>query len=238
MGNTVLVCGGRWHDFDYAREQLRKLLGRRVPVSDDYAIDLTGVSGLVTYTCDVRPTRAQQRMLADFVAGGGRWLALHGTNSAIDPPSPGGPPVFHTPDVLGPVVDVLGSRFVGHPPIAPYRVEITAPTHPLVKGIGPFEVRDEQYVCALRGGLEVLAHTEVTEPCRGFADGGGGRQPVLYLRRYGDGQVCYFTLGHCRGRFDVADLGVPDTGVEDRGSWEVPQFRKILGRAVKWVRAG
>jgi type 1 glutamine amidotransferase len=174
----------------------------------------------------------------DFVRRGGRWLALHGTNAAVDPPAPGAPRVFSTPDVLGPVADVLGSRFLGHPPIAPYRVEITAPEHPLVAGVGPFEVSDEQYVCEPRGEIEVLAGTDVVESSPGFAEGGTGRQPVLYLRSFGAGQVCYFTLGHCRGRYDIADLGVPDTGVVDRGSWEVPQFREILRRAIRWVRDG
>jgi len=174
----------------------------------------------------------------DFVRRGGRWLALHGTNAAVDPPVPDGPRVFGTPDVLGSVADVLGSRFLGHPPIAPYRVEIVAPEHPLVAGIGSFEVSDEQYVCELRGEIEVLAATDVVEECRGFAEGGTGRQPVLYLRSFGEGLVCYFTLGHCRGRYDVQDLGVPDTGVVDRGSWEVLEFREILRRAVRWAVDG
>jgi hypothetical protein len=158
-GDTALVCGGRWHDFAYAREQLLGELGE-VPAWPDYDFDLGATTALVTYTCDVRPDARQQRALVDFVRRGGRWLALHATFAAIDPPTPGGPRVFRTPDVLGPVADVLGSRFLGHPPIAPYRVEITAPEHALVAGVGPFEVSDEQYVCEAHGELEVLAHTE------------------------------------------------------------------------------
>ena len=37
---------------------------------------------LVTYTSNVRSGPAQQDALVHFVERGGRWLALHGTNSA------------------------------------------------------------------------------------------------------------------------------------------------------------
>jgi type 1 glutamine amidotransferase len=57
---------------------------------------------------------------------------------------------------------------------------------------------------------------------------------VLYLKRTGAGEVCYFTLGHCRGRYDVQDLGVEDLGHEDRGSWVIPEFVTVLERCLAW----
>ena len=60
-------------------------------------------------------------------------------------------------------METLGSQFVAHPPIAPYRVEATQPEHPLVAGIEPFEADDELYYrnctrrsrsCCIRGGPE------------------------------------------------------------------------------------
>lgn len=246
--DAVLVCGGRWHDFDYARLELLRRLGRyphvRTRVFEDYSRPsaLDGADLLVTYTCDRRPAPGlEQSALVDFVARGGRWLALHGTNSAIDPPAPGGPRMFRTPRALGPVAEVLGSQFLAHPPIAPYRVEVTTPDHPLVAGIEPFEVTDELYVCELHGPLEVLLHARWRGPCRGFEEGevtDDEPRPVLYLRPYGRGSVCYFTLGHCRGRYDVQDLGIDDLGREDRGSWLVPEFTTILDRCVAWVVSG
>jgi hypothetical protein len=63
-----LVCGGKYHDFDFARLHLLTLLGEhveaRVTVSGDYrdadAGLLDRVQFLVTYTCDVRPSLAEQ----------------------------------------------------------------------------------------------------------------------------------------------------------------------------------
>ena len=105
--DAVLVCGGRWHDFDYARLRLLELLGEhprvRTTVFQDYAgaAALEGADLLVTYTCDVRPRPSERAALARFVERGGRWLALHGTNAVIEPPAVGGPRVFTTPRLLG-----------------------------------------------------------------------------------------------------------------------------------------
>ncbi len=243
--NAVLVCGGRWHDFDYARLQLLQALGEhpavKTRVYENYAClpALATADLLVTYTCDVRPNAEQQAALVAFVASGGRWLALHASNSAIEAPAPGGERIFSTPRELGPVAEVLGSQFLAHPPITPYEVLITRPEHPLVAGIEPFTVSDELYISELHPPLDVLLHTHFGGPCKGFvegqtADGDTTARPVLYTRPHGEGMVTYFTLGHCRGRFDMQDMGVDDLGKVDLGSWGVPEFRTILGRCIRW----
>lgn len=241
--DVVLVCGGVWHDFDFARLQLLQALAEHPQVKTrtyetyDCAAALATADLLVTYTCDVRPDAAQQQALVQFVARGGRWLALHGSNAAIDPPPPGGERIFSTPRVLGPVAELLGSQFLGHPPITPYDVQVTQPDHPLVRGIEPFTVTDELYISELHGPLDVLLHTHYRGACRGFAEGtvdDDDPRPVLYTRPHGAGSVTYFTLGHCRGRFDMQDMGVDDLGKIDRGSWVVPEFRTILGRCLAW----
>jgi hypothetical protein len=243
--DAVLVCGGRWHDFDFARLQLLAGLGIfeqvRTRVFEDYRCTdaLAAADLLITYTCDVRPAPEQADALAGFVQRGGRWLALHGTHSAIDPRGESG--VYRTPRVLGKVAELLGGQFLGHPPITPYTVRVTAPEHPLVAGLAPFEVRDELYVCELHPPIEVLLHARYTGECRGFEEGrvtDDEPRPVLYLKRTGRGTVCYFTLGHCRGRFDVQDLGVDDLGRRDFGSWQVPEFRTVLARCLDWAVTG
>src|SRR6202050_70791 len=111
--DAVLVSAGRGHDFDYARYQLLGLLGEREQVRTQVFPDYGRIAALeradlvVSYTCDVRPSAAEQDALALFVERGGRWLALHGTHSAIDPPAaPGG--VDPTPPALGRVRGGLG----------------------------------------------------------------------------------------------------------------------------------
>jgi type 1 glutamine amidotransferase len=237
-----LVCGGRFHDFDYARMQLLTVLGEheqaRVSVSGDYRDTawLDEVSSLVTYTCDVRPSLAEQEALRDWVAAGGRWLALHGTNSALDFTSEG----VAAPRVLPVLAQVLGSQFVAHPPIAPYRVEVTAPDHPLVAGLTPFETSDELYLSEYHGDIETLLHTHYSGEARGFVEStwlGDDRRPVMYLHRHGKGQVLYLTLGHCRGHYDMQPV-VDYWPTVDRGSWESDTFWMLLRRSIAWMLEG
>ncbi|SNS87427.1 ThuA domain-containing protein [Rhodococcoides kyotonense] len=245
--DAVVVCGGQWHDFDYARLQLLSALSEfenvRTRVFEDYdCLDaLASADLLITYTCNRIPDTGQQIAVADFVERGGRWLALHGTNSAIVRTPPGSPSKYVTPRTLGGLPGVLGSQFLGHPPIAPYLVEITEPDHPLVAGIAPFDAVDELYVSELHPPIRVLAHTRFVGESTGFEEGHttvDEPRPVLYTKDHGAGTVCYFTLGHCRGRFDVQDLGIDDLGRVDRGSWPVPEYRAILARCISWAVTG
>ncbi|WP_238420275.1 ThuA domain-containing protein [Gordonia sp. 'Campus'] len=245
--DAVVICGGQWHDFDHARLQILGLLGEyetvRTRVFEDYecvsALDAADL--LITYTCNRIPDDAAQDALTRFLARGGRWLALHATNSAIEPTPPGSASRYVTPRSMGVLPALVGSQFLGHPPIAPYRVEISDRDHPLVAGVDDFDAVDELYVSELFEPIEVLAHTHFVGESTGFDEGHTSTdepRPVLYLKHHDPGTVCYFTLGHCRGRFDVQDLGIDDLGRVDRGSWDIPEFRTILERCVAWAVRG
>ena len=234
-----LVCGGRFHDFDYARLQLLGLLGEderiRTTVSGHYR-DLDTIGGadcLITYTCDVRPSPAEQEALRGWVAGGGRWFALHGTNSALEFTAEG----VASPRVIPVLAEILGSQFVAHPPIAPYRVEVTAPEHPLVAGIEPFETPDELYLSEFHGEVQTLLHTQFSGEAKGFVESswpGSDPRPVMYLHRLGDGEVLYLTLGHCRGHYDMQPQ-VDYWPTVDRGSWELEPYWTLLRRGIDWM---
>ena len=245
--DVALVAGGRWHDIDFARLRLLEELDRhdvaRTSVHPDYSdiAALRRADVLVTYASDVRPTAVQTDVLTKWLTAGGRWLALHATCSAVDPPRPGRPGPFATPRAIDGLVSLVGGQFLAHPPIGPYRVEVTAPTHPLVAGLEPFDTVDELYVCEMRGPVDVLLHTMFDGECRGFAEGGrptDAFRPVLWQKRTGAGTVTTLTLGHCRGRWDVRDLGIPDLGVQDRVAWESPGYQEVLGRSIAWAVHG
>ena len=244
---VALVVGGRWHDVDYAQLELVQLLGEHGSVhytmhSDYSDVDaLTNSDAVIAYTCDVRPSREESLALTQAVQGGARLLALHATNSALDPPVAGGPKIFRTPDAMPEFTALLGNRFLAHPKISPWRVDVVQPEHPLVAGVSSFVTTDELYVMDLREDLNVILDTEFSGDCPGFEVSHSGsrmRHPVLFTRAEGKGEVVYFTLGHCRGRFDVADLGIPDTGVVDRVAWESSQYREVLRRCVTWAVHG
>ena len=245
--NIALVVGGRWHDVDFARLELLTLLGEynsvRCTVHADYSkIELLeDADALIAYTCDVRPTAEQSLALARAVRGGARLLALHATNSAIDAPLASEAKIFYTPDAMPEFTALLGNRFLAHPKIAPTCIEVVQPEHPLVAGVPSFVTTDELYVMELRDDLDVILDTEFTGDCPGFEvshSGSRTRHPVLFTRVEGEGEVVYFTLGHCRGRFDVSDLGIADTGVVDRVAWESAEYREVLRRCVAWAVHG
>jgi type 1 glutamine amidotransferase len=236
-----LVCGGRFHDFDYARLQLLSLLAEderiRTTVAGDYRdIDvLDGAAGLVTYTCDVRPAPAEQDALRNWVEAGGRWFGLHGTNSALEFTPQG----VAAPRVIPVLASTLGSQFVAHPPIAPYRVEVTDAAHPLVAGIDPFETSDELYLSEFHAAVQTLLHTHYSGEARGFVESswpGDEPRPVMYLRRLERGEVLYLTLGHCRGHYDMRPAMDWWPSV-DRGSWESDAYWTLLRRGIQWMLA-
>jgi type 1 glutamine amidotransferase len=240
--NAYLVCGGLYHDMDYARLELLKLLGEderiRVRVAEDYRdIDaLAAADFLVTYTCGVIPDDAQQQALEGFLAGGRRWLALHGTNSVLRYAKGRG---WEAPRAAPQFMAMLGSQFLAHPPIAPYRVEVSDPSHALVAGIEPFDADDELYLSEYHGERHDLLHTHYRGEAPGFVHGAwpvvdSDRQSVLYLHAHGGGEVLYCTLGHCRGKYDMRPM-IAEYPTVERGSWKLPVYHELLRRGIRWA---
>ena len=247
--NAVLVVGGKWHDFDYARLELLKLLSSddriRTQVSSDYEnVGLLGDADvLITYTCDVRPSMSAQRAIKSWVEAGGRMFALHATNSAIDGPDSFGP-LFETPNAMPVFSEVLGSRFLSHPAIEPYPVRVSpgAENDPLVVGIPEFHANDELYLSEMTAEVEPLLETRWTGVTQGFAEANWPNDDpryVMYRRALGRGCVLYFTLGHCRSHWDMKHA--PFNGMKwptvDRGSWELEEYHELLRRGLAWAIA-
>ncbi len=241
---AYLVTGGRFHDTDFARLELLKLLAEqhhiRTKVGNDYS-DLDGIREsrfLVTYTCDMLPTPEQIEALRTFVAEGGKWFALHGTNSILRLTDNG--QVCRCPDDEGPeFFELLGTQFKAHPPIEAYRVEISDPDHELTRGLEAFDTVDEQYLNAMRADLKVLMHTCFEGDTPQFPDSPrwhGEQQPVLYLRKFGKGEILYLTLGHCRGHYDLEPL-LDYNPIVERCSWNMPVYYELLRRGIRWAMA-
>jgi hypothetical protein len=189
---------------------------------------------LITYTCDVTPSLKAQEALKRWLDGGGRWYALHGTNSLLRLldnglwDAPRWSPMFH---------EMLGSQFISHPPIAPYLVTVADPSHPLVTDVEPFETTDELYHLETHGPLKVLLETACAGPGTGFVEAANapGKHPVLYIKEHGAGAVLYFTLGHCRGHYDLQPLAAWWPSV-DRCAWDLPVFDTLLRRGIEWAK--
>ncbi len=237
-----LICGGKYHDFDFARLELLKLLYEheciRVRVAQDYrdVEAIEKVDFLITYTCDVVPGDAELHTLKKFLGAGKRWFALHGTNSIIrwlsfDPLLVGAPRT--APDYMS----MLGSQFIAHPPVGEFAVHVSDPKHPLVDGIEPFTTVDELYLQEYHGEHKALLHCYFKGDVPDFEEHDWqSERPhlVFYLHPYAKGEVLYLTLGHCRGKYDMQPL-MEEYPQIDRCSWELPVYYELLRRGIRWA---
>lgn len=238
--NCVLICGGVWHDIDFARLELLKLLSEdphvRTRVFENYdniaAIEDADI--LITYTCDVTPSLPAQEALKRWLHKGGRWYALHGTNSILRMLDNG---LWDAPRWAPLMMDLLGSQFISHPQIEPYLIRVADPDHPLTKGIEPFETTDELYHLETHGDLHVLLDTECSGLGTGFveADQAPGSHPVFYIKHHGAGAVLYLTLGHCRSHYDLQPM-MDWWPTIDRCAWDLPVFYDLLRRGIGWLK--
>ena len=236
--SVYLVAAGQYHDIDFARLEILKLLGEegrfRTKVATDYA-DMESIRAsdfLISYTCNLIPTEEQQVALREYVRDGGKWFALHGTNSILEFTAEG----VNSPEIAPVLMETLGTQFIAHPPIQKFTVKTADENHPLVKDIGECETDDELYLCRIHGDLHQLLYTDYTGEAKGFIEDqwlDDDPRPVYYINKVGKGEVLYLNLGHCRGHYDMKPVVDYYPQVE-KGSWESEQFYELLRRGIRY----
>jgi len=234
-----LIAAGKFHDIDFARLELLKLLAEDPSIRTTVAMDYSNTERLaqcdllITYTCDLAPGDEETAALRSFVEGGGRWLALHGTNALLKFLDDGRIGVDNSRNEF---MDILGTQFLAHPPIGPFQVEVSDPEHPLTRGIEPFQVVDELYLFEQRVPIKPLLHARFSGNCAPFAaaDWPETDNPVLYLRELGQGAVLYNSLGHCRSHYDTSPAK-PFIPHPERCAWNYPVYYQLLRRGIRWA---
>jgi type 1 glutamine amidotransferase len=222
--NLVTGSPARNHDFDFARWRLAQALYEageiRTDAWNNYDAGEAIEAGdmLVSYTSQVPVGDDNCEALRSFLERGGRWFAIHASNSVLDNP--------HLPGILG-------SRFITHPAYSHFPVKISAANDVILKGIEPFEVDDELYVIDVRGEIEVLLETRWGGEALGGRQVEEGVRPLMYRHRVGEGEVLYLALGHANRPFDSPRQGVlqPDR----RGPWEMPVYKELIRRGIAWA---
>jgi type 1 glutamine amidotransferase len=97
---------------------------------------------------------------------------------------------------------ITGGQFVHHPKgFVDYQVRPVG-THPVVAGLGTFDVHTEQYYVQVDPSIDVHAVTDfVDDP--DVPGAAGTTMPVAWTKRWGAGRVFVTTLGHRMADFDV-----------------------------------
>jgi len=90
-----------------------------------------------------------------------------------------------------------------------FRVKVTDKKHPVTKGITDFDILDETYANgAVNPGVHILLATD--EPT--------STPSLAWTNRYGKSKIVTILLGH------------------DKEAWTNPNFVKLLGQAIMWVK--
>ncbi|MFZ4157020.1 ThuA domain-containing protein [Streptomyces griseoincarnatus] len=133
-------------------------------------------------------TPAGRERLAAYVEGGGGFVGVHAAACTEY-----GWPYYG---------DLLGARFVGHPPVQPGRALVEDHDHPATRHLPPvWEVTDEWYDfrTSPRPSARVLLSADESS-----YDGGtmGDDHPLAWCRTQGEGRVFYTALGHTVEAYD------------------------------------
>jgi hypothetical protein len=246
------------HDHDYARLRILELLRDaevRASAGNDFNdagkwLDVSRL--LITYVAGPYPNEDQDRELRQWIAAGGRWLALHGTA--------GGRAVRTGEGRRRRMVktshhETLGGFFINHPPVRRFRVDVAGRDGILTRGLpDSFETVDEPYMIELQHpeDTRLLLTSELgpdsSPPGFGFlydedtALMPDGRTRVLgFSRDIGEGGVTYLALGHAHTP-DTNTQPFVDSSVDAEGktpptlrvTWEQPAFVTLLRNAIEW----
>lgn len=121
---------------------------------------------------------------------------------------------------------LIGGQFVAHPPGWPdnpipaedfidYKVTVTRPSDPIMKGISSFRIYSEQYFMLTDSSNEVLATTTFSGDHLWWIE--GTVVPVVWKRRWDKGKIFYCSIGH-----RLEDL-------------KIPQVTEIIRRGAIWA---
>lgn len=217
----LLLSGGQRQHHGY-REQALYLsqaledTGRaEVTICEDAAILETPALkkyGVLMVTADRRDpefkfTPAQQQALLTFVMEGGGYVSIHGGDNAA-------------PDWLPEWREMLGGVFshVGLPDSktrkGEYRVEIANRDHPIARGVGDFDIKDELYYhLQMKTPVEPLAVIKLD----------GETWPVAWAKTYGKGRVFHTVFGH------------RDFGPDKHDPLRTPDFSRLVVQGTLWT---
>ncbi len=182
-------------DYDQAKSLLKP------GIQQDYDVLL-----FYDYCSDIQNTPEEQTNMENLLKEGVNVVFWHHAIMAHfhgDYEMIGGRYHFKTENFLG--KEVPPSTFEHNVDID---VEIADPSHPIVKGLKPFTIRDEAYgKMSVDPKVHVLLTTQ-NPKCT---------KEILWTKEYGKSQVVYLALGH------------------DPQAWKNPVFPDLLTRCIEWA---
>mgnify|MGYP001608955124 FL=1 len=212
MKKALLLLGGSWHDFDGFAAWFTAFLEKRdweVEATYDLdrllALEEEKFDLVASYTCfsanpDQENAKGSGMMQAEQVAAIYNWVRKGGAFYPV-----------HSGVVLGETnplyADLVGGRFIKHPPAFEYTVYPLFEEHEVTKGIDAFSVNEELYISEYDGGLHILMASMLKDVLH----------PMVWAKHEGLGRVVHNALGHN-----------PDT-------WSLPEYGKLTEQSINWL---
>src|SRR5438067_3851912 len=155
---------------------------------------------LLFYTLRYQLDELQERALEKFVEDGGGLVGLHGASFS-----------FSNSKVW---FRLLGAQFTGHiPGTHPLNIVIADPKHPIMAGVEPFTITDEEYKHKFADvDRHVLARFRERPP----ESDQKANMDIIWTREVGKGRVFYCALGH------------------GKDAWENPSWQKLIVQGILW----
>ncbi len=153
--------------------------------------------------------QAAEAAFVEFIRRGGGFVVFHAASATSQ----------DWPEFQQLVGLTWGLGTTAHARIAPFKVEIAEPGHPITAGLSDFWTVDE-----LWHGMVSIGRSEYTVLARAFSGvpwGGSGRyEPVLLTTRLGEGRGVNLVLGH------------------DADAMKNPGWRTLMLRGAEWAATG
>jgi predicted dehydrogenase/type 1 glutamine amidotransferase len=196
---ALILIGGEYHDFEANAETMAAFLRENGVCDCKITSDRKALTRLspydlvIIYASSADLTPAQEKALCEYVRAGGGLLGVH-TATVLGQGNPD-------------YMEMIGGRFITHGPITNFEVNLVG-DHEITRRMDGFRITDEFYIMEKKTRrYEVLAN----------AQWHGKIHPMVYVRPYGKGRVCYIALGH------------------DQRAFGTPQFQKLVCQGARWV---
>lgn len=149
------------------------------------------------------PSQEAKAGLLDYVKGGGNVVALHFACSS-----------FQDWQEYGVLLGRVWEKGVGgHGPYGEFEVNIKSSTHPITQGLEDFKTEDELYA-------KLTGDSEIEVLASAYSDWSERVEPIVFVKRYGEGRVVQNLLGH---------------GLDAKQN---ASYQKLLVRGVEWAATG
>ncbi len=149
------------------------------------------------------PSQKAKQGLLDYVRGGGNVVALHFACSS-----------FQDWDEYSVLLGRVWKKGIGgHGPYGEFTVSIKNAEHPITSGLKDFKTEDELYA-------KLSGDEEIQVLASAYSDWSNKVEPMVFVKRYGDGRVVQNMLGH---------------GLDAKQN---ASYQKLLCRGVEWAATG